>query len=106
MISSIETSPRARFPVSVASSDLERRSLATQLIVAGVEVRDQDRQVLRRQLGQARAQRLRAQLDDDQHAEDEGDDRDRDLAPRAMHRQPPGTGGADDDGAADGIGRE
>src|SRR5258705_344972 len=34
----------------------ERRPLATHLVVAGVEVRAKDRQVLRRQLGQARAQ--------------------------------------------------
>ena len=67
---------------------------SAQLVVAVVKVRHEHRQVLRRQACERRAARLRAQLDDDEHAEQEGHGRDRELVPTSSHRygEAPGDG--------------
>ena len=56
---------------SVASSSWSDRALAPELVVARVEVRHEDRQVLRRQLGEPARTRLRPELDDHEQAEDQ-----------------------------------
>ena len=92
-ISSTETSPRAVFWSSVASSRSRVATSRAELVVAGVEVGDEDRQVLRRQLGEGRAARLGPQLDDDEQAEDEGDGRDGELvAARCIVSRPDDVG--------------
>ena len=109
MISSTETSPRERFWPSVASSLLERSTTSVRswslrsLRFATSTVRSCDGQ-----LGEARVAGLRAELDDDEQAEDEGHGRDRELAAASVHGQPPGALLGVVDGPADGeaIGRE
>ena len=77
---------------------LQAGDLAAQLVVAVVEVRDEDRQLLRGQPGERRAARLGPQLDDDEQPEDEGHGRDGELVPSLVHRQPPGSTVAPGDG--------
>ncbi len=86
---------------------VEHRDLAPELVVAGVEVRDEHRQVLRGQLGETGVAGLRAELDDDEQAEHEGDGRDRELAAAAVHAQSPAARLGAADGEAEGwMGRE
>ena len=70
---------------------LQGGDLAPKLVVAPVQVGHEDRQVLRRELGERRTLGLRPQLDDDEDAQQEGDRRDRDLVAPSLHPQPPGV---------------
>ena len=69
---------------------LEGRDLLAQLVVALVEVRDEDRQVLGDERREPGAAGLGAQLDDDEQAEHEGHGRDRQLVATDVHRGQPG----------------
>ena len=84
-ISSTETSPRDAVRGERGQLLLERRALAPELVVAGVEVRHEDGQVLGGQLGEAARTRLRPDLDDDQQPEDGRDGGDRELARQPVH---------------------
>ena len=67
----------------VASSRSSVRDLAAQLVVAVVEIRDEHRELLRRQPGEGRAARLGPKLDDDEQAQDERHGRDGQLVATA-----------------------
>ena len=74
---------------------LERRHLGAQLLVPGIDVGDDERQLLRRQAAEARIRRLAPKLGDHEDAEDRGHDGHRPALPRSRH----------DGGAAEASGR-
>ncbi len=94
----MEASPRDWFEFRVASSRSSDATSRRELVVPLVQVRDEHREVLCRERGEARVAGLGPQLDDDEQAEDERHGGDRELVASAAHHfvpaDAPGPGDA------------